>query len=68
MKVETAIEEADVDADYGTVFGLIVTCKRCGHSVKAGGAHEGSAARAAAMLRDECPRGERNFYVTPGFL
>lgn len=67
MRVETDIEEGDVEGDYGTMMGLIVTCRRCNHSVEVGGTHEGSAAAAAAKLRRECPYEESNFYLTPGY-
>lgn len=67
MRVETEIEEGEIDGDYGTVMGLIVTCTRCNHTVEVGGTHEGSAAAAAAMLRRECPYQENNFYLTTGY-
>lgn len=61
-KVKFGICEADLDGDYGTVEGYEVECERCGHCVEVFGTSEASIARAAVMLRDECPRGENNFY------
>lgn len=67
MRIETDIEESEIDGDYGTVMGLIVTCRRCNHTVEVGGTHDASAAAAAAMLRRECPNHESNFYLTSGY-
>ena len=62
-RVEATVEEIDMDGDYTTVRGLLVTCLACGHYVEVFGTSEASARRAGAMLADECPRGARNFYV-----
>jgi hypothetical protein len=42
-----------------------VTCSRCGHSTRSYGSSDASAKRCLVLLREECPRGERNFYVMP---
>lgn len=63
MRVTADVDYADVDGDYGVVEGLSVTCSRCGHCVEVGGTENASALRGAVMLREECPRGENNFYV-----
>lgn len=62
MKVRATIEMAELEGDYGPVDGLTVTCERCGHSVEIFGRSESSELRGAAQLREECPRGEKNFY------
>jgi hypothetical protein len=62
-RVETIIDEVELDGDYGPVDGLQVTCAVCGHSVEVFGTSDASARRGAVMLAEECPRGERNFYV-----
>jgi hypothetical protein len=63
-RVLFTIEEEELDGDYGVcVPGLIVTCSRCGHSVEVFGTEEASVKRGAVMLREECPRGDKNFYV-----
>ena len=51
-------DEYDVD-----VPGVTATCQRCGHSTESFGTGERSVRRCLAMLRNECPNGEHNFYV-----
>ena len=64
-RIETTIDEVEVEGDYGPVPGLTVTCKACGHTVEVFGTSEASARRGAVMLAEGCPRGvgRRNFYV-----
>lgn len=62
MKVAVDIDTIDVDGDYGQVEGLRLTCERCGHEIEVAGTHSASARRGAIMLREECPKGEINFY------
>lgn len=62
MKVSVDIDSTLVDGDYGSCDGLRVTCSRCGHDVEVMGTESGSAGYAAVKLREECPRGENNFY------
>ena len=66
MKVSVDVDESDLDGDYGTVPGLVLTCTRCGHSVEVFGTEDRSAERGAVMLREDCPRGENNFYDVSG--
>jgi hypothetical protein len=40
--VHTTTEETDLEGDYCSVPGLIVTCNRCGHSVEVFGQSEAS--------------------------
>lgn len=63
MRVETYVEEDEIEADFGTAWGIIVTCRVCGHSVVAAGTSDGSRAYAGRQLRENCPRQENNFYV-----
>ena len=63
-RVETTTDYIELDGDYGgTVAGVEVTCDRCGYSVESFGTDEPSLKRCGSLLREECPRGERNFYV-----
>lgn len=62
MKVSIGVSEEEMEGDYGPVSGLVVTCSRCGHSVDVYGTEEGSVKRGGVMLREECPRGESNYY------
>jgi len=52
-----------VDGDYGTLPGTCATCLRCGHYTESYGTEEGSILRCLALLREECPKRESNFYV-----
>ena len=64
MRVETEIDETELEGDYGNmVNGLTVRCERCGHEVEVYVTHEASARRGAVMLAEECPNKERNYYV-----
>lgn len=62
-RVTTTTDYVELDGDYGTVEGVEVTCDRCGHYEQSGGTHDGSLSRCAYLLRENCPRGENNFYV-----
>ncbi len=62
MKIYLSFEEVTLDGDYGPVDGLIATCTNCGHEVEVFGTEESSVERAAALMREECPKNEKNFY------
>ena len=63
-RIAAEVEETEiVTRDGGLVPGLLVTCEKCGYSVKVFGTDERSARRGAVMLHDECPEDEDNFYV-----
>lgn len=72
--VKTIVEETYVDSHYGPSWstrnyvqeGLTVTCRKCGHTVEVFGTEGPSMRRAGVMLREECPRGLKNFYVVDG--
>jgi DNA polymerase III subunit epsilon len=65
-KVDVEVEEIEVTSNSGRIVeGVRVTCGRCSHTVEVCGRTEASVKRGCAMLRDECPNGERNFYVAP---
>ncbi len=63
MRVPIDISEEDLDGDYGTVPGLVITCTRCRYSVEVFGIEDISVKRGAVMLREECPFEEDNFYT-----
>jgi hypothetical protein len=54
-------EEVETENGY-PVDGYRVTCSRCGHYVDVCGSTQASMRRGAVMLKEECPRGESNFY------
>lgn len=58
------VEEVELENDQGhTQPGVRVTCPRCDHTVESFGTGDPSLRRCAVLLRNECPRKERNFYV-----
>ena len=59
MGVQADVEEVEVEGRPG----LVVTCEKCGHAVEVYGTSGASARRGAVMLSEECPEGEKNFYV-----
>jgi hypothetical protein len=62
-RVNTMIDYIDIEGDHGSFEGVEVTCNKCGHSEQSGGTHGSSINRCAYLLRENCPRGERNFYI-----
>jgi len=63
MEVECEVDYIELEGDYGSVSSVCVTCSRCGHSTESFGTGEASINRCLALLREECPEGENNFYV-----
>lgn len=63
MRIIAEVQEDELEGDDAQIPGLRITCPRCGHEVEVFGTGEASAKRGGVMLRDECPRRERNFYV-----
>lgn len=45
------------------VLCTFAVCDKCGHETRSFGDHEDSAKRCLALMREECPRNENNFYV-----
>jgi hypothetical protein len=63
VKVSSEIEETELEDDYGMVTSVCARCSRCGHETESFGTSEGSIQRCLALMREECARGETNFYV-----
>jgi hypothetical protein len=64
MKVEVEIEQAELENEHGyEVEGVVATCSRCGHTTESFGTSDASRRRCLALMREECPQGECNFYV-----
>ena len=61
-QVSTTISHFYEHGNTGTTEGVEVTCDRCGHSELSYGTGGDSLRRCGALLRENCPRGERNFY------
>lgn len=63
-KVKCSIDESSEPNDYGTETDCVIaTCSRCGHEVMSFGTSDDSIRRCLVVMREECPRGEKNFYV-----
>ena len=64
MKVVCDVEEVTLANDEGLdVEGVEATCRKCGHVTESFGTDEPSIRRCLALMREECPRGQWNFYV-----
>lgn len=63
--IRCGIEETELENDSGRVIdGVEATCSRCGHTTESFGTGEGSIRRCLVLMREECPRGETNYYVS----
>lgn len=62
-RVATTTDYIDLDGDHGVVPGVSVTCRKCGHAERSDGCDETAQRRCAALLRENCPRREKNHYV-----
>lgn len=63
MKVDCVVKRTDLENERGTTTpGVIVECTKCGETVEIFGQEEGSIRRGLAMLRENCPMGEKNWY------
>jgi len=66
MRVECTVEETELDGDHGPVPSVIVTCSRCDHCTESFGTSDVSIRRCLALLNEECPLEENNFYIADG--
>ena len=66
--VMCAVLDVELDDDYGTRSKgkVVVTCSRCTHKTESLGTSERSVRRCLALMREECPKDERNYYETAG--
>lgn len=66
MRVEVEVEETTIENEDGREQpGVVVTCTRCHDTAESFGTGEPSVKRACVVLRENCSRRERNFYVVP---
>jgi hypothetical protein len=66
-RVECEIEYTTLENDDGVpVESVVVTCSRCGHQTESFGITGASVRRCLALLREECPEGQSNFYLCDG--
>jgi hypothetical protein len=65
MRIHCEIEETEVENDDGRqIDGIICSCSECGHTTESFGTSPNSIRRCLALMREECPMGGTNFYVT----
>ncbi len=63
MKIFCTVTETEITNDAGyEVESVCAECPRCGHVTESFGTSGASIRRCLVLLRDECPRGESNFY------
>lgn len=63
-KVKCFISTDYTENDNGNeVICTFAVCDKCGHETMSYGDHEGSVKRCLALMREECPRNENNFYI-----
>ena len=60
--VECDVTETELEGDEGPVDGVVATCSACGHCAESFGTSDASVRRCLALLREECPLGESNYY------
>lgn len=58
-RVECEIEEVTEEGRKA----ILATCSECEHTTLSFGTGEGSVRRCLALMRDECPNDEENYYV-----
>jgi len=58
------IQETELENEDGVpVDSVTATCQHCDHETESFGTSEASRKRCLVLMREECPRGEENFYV-----
>jgi hypothetical protein len=64
MTVSCEVQEVTLYSQTGRpVTGVRVVCSRCEHETESFGTGEASVRRCLALLREECPEEEDNYYV-----
>ena len=65
MKVNCEIEEITISGDHSDeVPSTRARCTRCDHETESFGTSDRSVKRCLVLMREECPQGEDNFYVS----
>ncbi len=63
MRVVALIEYVQLEGDYGEIDGVQATCEQCSHCTESFGTSDTSVRRCLALLNEECPELENNFYI-----
>ena len=59
------VEKVDINNEKDQpVPSICLTCTKCGHQTESYGQRGRSLRRCLAMMKEECPRDEKNFYTT----
>jgi hypothetical protein len=67
MEVPCSVDYCQLENDDGREIDSVeVTCSRCDHTTQSYGDSAASVRRCLVLLREECPRGESNYYVADG--
>ena len=62
-KIPCSIDETMMENDNGhEIPGIMARCNRCGHTTESFGTTDASKRRCLALMNEECPHGENNFY------
>jgi hypothetical protein len=63
-RVDCHVEEDEIENENGIfVNGIVATCSRCDHRTESFGTSDRSIKRCLALMREECPNGEENYYI-----
>jgi hypothetical protein len=67
MRIKCEINEGELENDEGRqVPAVFAECSRCHNVTESFGTSSQSILRCLVLMREECPRDERNFYVGEG--
>lgn len=63
-RIPCEVEGVDIERDDGSLgAGVEATCTDCDHKTHSFGESEASIRRCFALMREQCPQGEDNFYI-----
>jgi hypothetical protein len=63
VRVPVTVGHTTLTNDKGIeVASVCATCSRCDHETESFGTSDRSVRRCFVLMREECPRGEENFY------
>lgn len=62
-RIECDLVKFDKRTDGKSIPSVMVTCSKCGHQTESYGTHERSIRRCMALLAQECPNYESNYYT-----
>lgn len=63
-RIECRITYGEAASESGVMVKCVrALCMHCGHKTLSFGQHDASVRRCLAVMREECPEGDKNFYV-----